>query len=81
MAYNINAADAYARQRGSKLERLSEEQLALFETNHDGTFKFDNAETRAWMSIHPKHGERSLRFCRSAILNVGKPRSRSKVLS
>ena len=58
MAYNVNAADAYARRMGSKLERLSEEQLALFETNLDGSFKFDNPETRAWTSIHPKHGER-----------------------
>jgi hypothetical protein len=58
MSYNVNAADAYARSFGSKLERLTDEQLALFETNPDGSFKFDNPETRAWMSIHPKSGER-----------------------
>ena len=58
MGFNVNAAESYAHSRGTKLERLSDEQLSLFETNPDGTFKFDNLETRAWNSIHPRDNER-----------------------
>ena len=69
MSFNINAAEAYAQRRGTSSRFLTEEQLDLFRTNPDGTFVFDNHETRIWNSVHPRSGER-FRHCKNSYIYI-----------